>query len=124
IVFSVFVLFLLLGASCKAQSATVTTLSPEVKHRIVSEIRSRYHVGPDIDVTVSDPKPSNVPGYDQIAVTLSGGSHSSNHDFLISSDRKTLAYLDKIDLSNPMEKIDVKGRPVRGNPNAKVTIVN
>jgi protein-disulfide isomerase len=40
-------------------------------------------------------------------------------------DHKTLAHLEKIDISQDlMSKIDVKGRPVRGNANAKVTIVN
>ncbi len=60
-----------------------------------------------------------------LTVTLSGGTHSSTHDFLISKDRKTLAHMEKMDLTQDlMSKIDTKGRPVRGNPNAKVTIIN
>ena len=50
-------------------------------------------------------------------------------DFLVSKDGKTLIRMTKIDLTEDpyaatMKKIDVAGRPVRGNPNAKVTIVN
>ncbi len=50
-------------------------------------------------------------------------------DFLLSQDGKTLAKVTKIDLTKDiyaerMNKIDVKDRPVRGNPNAKVTVVN
>lgn len=124
ILLSLFVVALLLGAGCKAQGASVP-LSPEIKHRIVSEIRSRYNVPPQINVSISEPKPGDVPGYDLVVVTFTGGTHTSTHDFLISSDRKTLAHLEKMDISQDfMSKIDVKGRPVRGNPNSKVTIVN
>jgi protein-disulfide isomerase len=46
-------------------------------------------------------------------------------DFLVSKDRKTLARLEKFDISTDwMSKIDVKGRPLRGGEQAKVVIVN
>lgn len=100
-------------------------LSPVVAHRIQTEVRTRYNVPPQMTISVGDPKPGQVPDYDDIVITLTGGSKPSNHDFLISKDRKTLAHLEKYDVSQDlMSKIDVKGRAVRGNPNAKVTIVN
>ena len=100
-------------------------LAPEVIHRIQAEIRTHYNVPPQITISLSDPKPGTTPGYDDLVITLSGGGKTSNHDFMISKDRKTLAHLDKYDVSQDlMSKIDVKGRPVRGNPEAKVTIVN
>jgi protein-disulfide isomerase len=72
----------------------------------------------------SELKPSDYPGYDLITVTFTG-RNVTKYDFLLSKDRKTLARLEKMDLAaDPMAKIDVKGRPVRGNANAKVTIVN
>jgi protein-disulfide isomerase len=78
-----------------------------------------------VKISISDPKPGDVPGFEKLVVTFSEGSHSTNHDFLISSDRKTLAHLEKIDLSQDlMSKIAVQGRPVRGNTGAKGTIVN
>jgi protein-disulfide isomerase len=122
-----FILFLaLIGPGCKAQTSNASgALDPEVAHRIRTEIRSRYSVPPQIQINLSEPGPSNQPGYDQIVVTFTGGSHSTTHDFLISKDRKTLAHLETIDISHDiMSKIDVKGRPVRGNANAKVTIIN
>jgi protein-disulfide isomerase len=122
-----FIIFLgLIGLGCKAQTSNSSgTLSPEVAHRIRTEIRSRYSVPSQIEISLSEPGPSSQPGYDQIVVTFTGGSHSSKHDFLISKDRKTLAHLETIDISQDMmSKIDVKARPVRGNANAKVTIVN
>jgi protein-disulfide isomerase len=116
----------LIGPGCKAQSSSGSgAVSPEITHRIQSEVRSRYNVPPQVKVSVSEPKPSDVPGYEQVVVTFSEGTHSSSHDFLLSKDRKTLAHLEKIDISQDlMSKIDVKGRPARGNADAKVTIIN
>ena len=116
-------LLTLLGPGCKAQSSS--SLAPETARRIQLEIRSRYNVPPSIEVVVAEPKPSDIPGYDQIVVTFKGGTHASTHDFLISKDRKSLAHLEKFDISKDlMSQIDVKGRAIRGNAGAKVTIVN
>jgi protein-disulfide isomerase len=113
------------SAKPPAKSEEGSALAPEITHRILTEIRSRYNVPPQIDITLSNPKPGKTPGYDDVSITFSGAGHSSSHDFLISKDRKTLAHLETIDISQDlMSKIDVKGRPVKGNPNAKVTIVN
>lgn len=123
---NVFLFLLLLGGGCKAQNATPSgALPPETTHRIQSEIRSRYNVPPQINLVLAEPKPSEVPGYDLVVVTFLGGTHTTTHDFLISKDHKTLAHLEKMDISQDlMSKINVKGRAVRGNASAKVTIVN
>ena len=121
------------GAAAKSKGSAaeakpdekVAPLAPEVVHRIQTEIRTHYNVPQQITIAVSEPKAGNVPGFDDLVVTLLGGGHSSNHEFLISKDRKTLAHMEKYDVSQDlMSKIDVKGRPVRGNPEAKVTIIN
>ena len=93
--------------------------------RIQIEIRSRYSIPPQVDIALSTLKSSNVPGYDSITITFTGGGHSTTHDFLLSKDHKTLAHLETYDISKDfMSQIDTKDRPVKGNPNAKVTIVN
>ena len=122
----VFLFLVLAGSGCKAQSSPPSSgLTPEVTHRIQKEIRSRYSVPPQVDITVSPPEGSDVPGYDKVVVTFTHDAKKTNFDFLVSKDRKTLARLEKIDISQDlMSKIDVKGRPVRGNQEAKVTIVN
>jgi len=108
-----------------AAAPTPAPLTAEIVHRVQNEIRSRYSVPQQVSITLSDPKAGSTPGYDDLVVTFTGGSHTTNHDFLISADRKTLAHMEKIDISEDlMSKIDVKGRPVKGNPTAKVTIVN
>lgn len=122
-----FVLFIAVtGSGCSAQAPGASgALTPEVKRRIQTEIRSRYSVPPSIGINLSELKASEVPGYDQVTVTFTGGTHNTTFDFLVSKDRKTLARLEKFDISQDlMAKIDVKGRPVRGNANAQVTIVN
>jgi protein-disulfide isomerase len=123
---NVVLLLLLIGPGCKAQSTSASpNLAPEITRRIQNEIRSRYSVPQAIEISVSDAKPSDTPGYDAITVTFKGGTRTSTHDFLVSKDRKTLAHLEKIDISQDlMAKIDVQGRPVRGNASAKVTIIN
>ena len=106
-------------------AAKPAPLTPEITHRITNEIRSRYNVPPQVSISVSEPKAGTMAGYDDLVVSFTGGTNTTHHDFLISTDRKTLAHLEKMDVSQDlMSKIDVKGRPVRGNSNAKVTIIN
>jgi protein-disulfide isomerase len=88
-------------------------------------VRSQYSVPQDYTVTVGTPSPSQISGYDTLPVTVGHGSHSSIVNFLISKDHKTLARLETFNLDkNPALHIDIAGRPIRGNPNAKVTVIN
>jgi protein-disulfide isomerase len=53
------------------------------------------------------------------------GGKSMNVEFLISADNTKLVHLDTLDLTqNPADAIPIAGRPIRGNANAKVTVVN
>jgi len=122
------VLLVLVSAGCSAQTAQ--TVSPETKTRIQRQIQAQYDLPPDVMIDVGPRHPSDFPTYDLVTITLSGKSgHVQKVDFLLSQDSKILAKVTKIDLTKDiyaerMSKIDVNGRPVRGNPNAKVTIVN
>jgi protein-disulfide isomerase len=119
-------MFLVMAAAgCKAQSTAPAALSPEITHRIQTEIRSRYSVPPTVQISLAAPGPSDIPGYDKVVVTFDHDGKKTTFDFLVSKDRQTLARLEKIDISQDlMSKIDLKGRPIRGNQNAKVTVVN
>jgi protein-disulfide isomerase len=121
-----FVFAFCLVVACSAQNSSAPApLASELAHRIELEVRSRYQVPPGVNVAIGTPSASEITGYDNVTVTLSGGTHSSTHEFLISKDHKTLAHMEKMDLTQDlMSKIDTKGRPWRGSPNAKVTIVN
>jgi protein-disulfide isomerase len=102
---------------------------PDLSQRIERQIRAYYELPDQVKVTLSAPRASDFPNYDAYTVTLEGDTSKKTFEFLLSKDQKTLIRMTKIDLTKDpyaenMKKIDVKGRPVRGNPNAKVLIVN
>lgn len=119
-----FFFFLTVCLGCSAQ------LAPnELSQRIERQLRVTYNVPANVTVSVSTLRASDFPNYDAVTVTFNGESKKQDFEFLISKDQKTLIRMTRIDMSkDPYEevikKIDIKGRPVRGNPNAKVTMVN
>jgi len=123
-------LALCLTAGCRAQTTPSQTAVQGLTDAALSRhievmVRSQYNVPQDINVTIGTRKPSQIPGYDTLPITLAHGAKQTVIDFLISSDGKTLARLEKFDLAkDPLFSIDVNGRPIRGNPAAKVTVIN
>lgn len=119
-------LAILMTAGCKAQTATQTSLDPAVLNRRIEVlVRAQFNIPQDYAVTLAARKPSQVNGYDTLPITFSRDGKTQEADFLISTDGKTLARLDTFDLvKNPIFSIDVAGRPIRGNPDAKVTVIN
>lgn len=115
---------LLVCIGCSAQ------LAPnELQQRIERQLRVTYNVPADVKMTFSPPRASDFPNYDAITVTFKGETKTQDYEFLVSKDQKTLIRMTRMDLSkDPYEeiakKVDLKGRPVRGNPNAKVVVVN
>ncbi len=125
IYFLVCLLALGMAAGCKAQPPQQGTFDKAASRHIEILVRSQFGVPEDVDVSIGARKPSQIPGYDALPITLSKGATSKMVDFLISTDGKTLARLETFDLAkDPMSAIDVTGRPMRGNPAAKVTIVS
>ena len=123
--FLVAVVFLCLGCAAQANS-------PEVNQRIARQVRVYLgdKIPPSVNVEVGPRTAStDFPGYDKVAVTLSQGERKQNIDFLVSKDGNSLVQVRKFDISKDpyaeiVKKIDVNGRPVRGNKDAKVTIIN
>jgi protein-disulfide isomerase len=112
---------LCLTAGCKAQ----TVSDPALDRRIEVTVRSQFNVPQDYNVVLGARKPSAINGYDDLPVTISRGAKSQVVDFLISADGKKLARLESFDLTKaPGSDINLAGRPIRGNPAAKVTIIN
>ncbi len=91
-------------------------------------IREELNVPPQYEIAVGPREKSDVNGFDTIAVTFSLPSQPQKKqmvEFLLSKDSNTLARLSKWDIgTNPVSLLPIEGRPVRGNPEAKVTIVN
>jgi protein-disulfide isomerase len=120
-----------LTAGCKAQTAPSPSAAPvspgdaALNRRIEVMVRSQYNVPPDYSVAIGARAPSKIDGYDSLPVTLTRGEKSTVIDFLLSRDNGTLARLETFDLAKaPGLAIDIAGRPVRGNPAAKVTVIN
>jgi len=119
---------LAVAAGCKAQTTPSNALDQKTIRRIDVEVRTKLSVPPEYQVAVSPRLPSDVPGFDtvQITFTLPGHpDHTQTVPFLLSKDGKTLARIARWDISkDPAEIAPSTDRPVRGNPNAKVVIVN
>ena len=114
-----------LAVGCKAQTTPTPPDASQMNRRIEVMVRSQYNVPQDYTVTVGARKPSQFPGYDSLPITLAKGDKKTVVEFLMSTDGNTLARLEKFDLQkDPLFNIDVTGRPIRGNPAAKVTVIN
>lgn len=114
----------LLCLGCSAQNAN----SPDLNRRIEKQIRTTFHIPPQVPIQLGERKPSEFNGYDSINVKFGSAARSEGFDFLISKDSKTLLQMTKMDLTvdpgaEVMKKIDVSNRPIRGSKDAKVTIV-
>jgi protein-disulfide isomerase len=116
---------LLVCFGCAAQSANT-----DLNKSLERQVRSYFSIPAGVQINIGERKPSpEFPGYDALTITFTQGENTKKYDFLLSKDAKTLVRLTKLDVSSDpyaetMKKIDTSGRPVRGNRDAKVTIVN
>jgi protein-disulfide isomerase len=118
-------LALCMAAGCKAQSTPQTAQDLTLARHIEITVRSQFNLPPSLGVSIGQRKPSKIAGYDSLPVTISHNDKNTVIDFLISTDGKTLARLETFDMTkDPSAAIDLTGRPIRGNPAAKITVVN
>jgi protein-disulfide isomerase len=123
--FLVGLLALSLTIGCRAQANGPSGQESDLNRRIEVMVRAQFGVPAEVSVELGKRTPSQIPGFDTIPVTLSRGPSKKEIDFLISADNQKLARLETFDLTkNPIFNIDVAGRPIRGNPVAKVTVIN
>jgi protein-disulfide isomerase len=101
---------------------------PVLQRKIEVMIRAELAVPPQYEIAIGPRQKSDVNGYDTIAVTFSLPSQPDRKqtvDFLLSKDSSTLARLSKWDIGpDPAAMLPTSGRPMRGDPDAKVMIVN
>jgi protein-disulfide isomerase len=119
-----FLVLLLICLGCSAQST-----SPDTARAIERQVRAYYKLPPDVQIIIGPIHPSDFTNYDAVKLTFTKGTHKDDYDFLISKDAKTLVKMTKLDLTKDpnaeaMKKMDVSGRPTRGNKDAKVVVVN
>ena len=117
----------LTSLGCHGQvPASGDKLSPEVARRVEILLRQRAKITPEDSLTFSGKEPSEIPGFDKIEITVAAhGQVSPPIPFLLSKDGKTLAQLNKYDISkDPKTLVSAAGRPSRGGPDsAPVQIV-
>ncbi len=122
------IVLLMLCVGCSAQP-NKSTVQPDINERIQRQVRAFFNIPPDVVITVGTPAPSEFANYDLVPVTMTRQDKSQKTEFLLSKDGKTLIRFTKLDLTKDpyaetMSQISLTDRPVRGNPDAKVTIVN
>jgi protein-disulfide isomerase len=118
---------LLLGltAGCKAQTTPSASSDLTLNRRVELQVRSEFDLPNDVSVSVGTRKPSQFTGYQTLPVTLAHGAKTQEIDFLISDDNAKLIHMSTMDLTTtPGDTISLAGRPIRGNPSAKVTVIN
>lgn len=118
---------LLLGltAGCKAQITPPSAPDPALNRRIEVLVRTQFDLPADVALSIGARKPSQFTGYETLPITITHNGKPQEVDFLISDDGTRLVHMDTMDLTkDPADAIPVAGRPIRGNPAAKVTVVN
>jgi protein-disulfide isomerase len=88
-------------------------------------VRSQFEVPPNVDVAIGATSKSEFPGFENLPITFSSHGKQTVVNFLLSSDGNTVARLERFDISHsPTDVISTQNRPLRGTPDAKVTVVN
>jgi protein-disulfide isomerase len=121
------------GAAAPAQASgnsqpaapAANAIDPALKRKIEIQIRNRFsNLPPSVQFDIHDRKASDIAGWDQLTVDLITNRGKQPITLYISKDNKQLAHIERFNLENvPGANVNTQGRPVRGNPNAKVTVI-
>jgi protein-disulfide isomerase len=130
---------LLICLGCSAQSPPQSSTTPssaapsapptDLVRVVERQVRSHYSLPPDVKVIIGPLRASEFANYDAVTITFASPDKKQDFEFLLARDHKSLLRLTKLDLTadpyaDVIKKIDVNGRPTRGNKDAKVTVVN
>ena len=117
------------SSTSKQVPATSTSATPtQLQKNVEAYLRHLYAIGPNVQLTVSVPKDSEVPGLLETTVDLKDGENTQSAKFYVSKDGKYLVRGDVSDLSkDPLAetrgRIQMKDAPILGDPKAPVTLV-
>jgi protein-disulfide isomerase len=114
--------------SSAAKQPAPSTAPTELQKSVEAYLRHLYAIGPNVQLTVSVPKDSEVPGLLETMVDVKDGDNSQSAKFYVSKDGKYLVRGDVSDLSkDPLAetraRIQMKDAPSLGDPKAPVTLV-
>ena len=131
-----FLVLLAICLGCSAQSPPAqpappsgSAIPPDLMQVVDREVRAYYALPPDVKVVASPLHASEFPNYDALTIEFVGPQKKQSYEFLLARDHKTLFRMTRMDLTKDpyaeiMKKIDLVGRPMRGNKDAKVVLVN
>jgi protein-disulfide isomerase len=100
----------------------------ELNRRIERQVRAYAEAPPESKITLGARSPSSFAGYDNLPVIIEANGTKKTFSFLLAKDGGKLLYVREFDLSEDpyakaMSRIDLRGRPIRGAQDAKITIV-
>src|SRR5260370_6246600 len=106
----------------------VSAVQTPLQKNVEAYLRRLYALGPNVQLTVSAPKESEVPGLLETTVDVKDGENSQSAKFYLSKDGKYLVRGEVSDLSkDPMAEtralLQTKDAPSLGDPKAPVTLV-
>ncbi len=111
---------------CVAQSAPT-----DLAKKMERQIRATYKVPPEVKISIGVPSNNpEFPNFESVIVTVDNGNGKKQDlTFLISKDHSSMMRVTKFDLTKDpfaeaLNKMEIKGRPVRGAKDAKVVVVN
>jgi len=110
-----------------AASESIAEQTP-LQKSIEAYLRNLYAFGPEVQLTVSAPKESAIPGLLETSVSVKTGEGSEDAKFYVSKDgryliRGEVTELAKDPLAQNRALIDLTDAPSLGNPKAPVTLV-
>lgn len=116
------------GSSSPAGGGAATAPQTPIQKSVEAYLRHLYAFGPDVQLTVSAPKESEIPGLLETNVVLKMGENTENAKIYVSKDGKYLVRGEVSDLSkDPVAEnralLQIKDAPSLGDPKATVTLV-
>jgi protein-disulfide isomerase len=110
------------------QVAVASAPPTQLQKNVEAYLRHLYAMGPNVQLTVSAPKDSEVPGLLETTVDVKDGENSQSAKFYVSKDgrylvRGEVSDLSKDPLAETRARIQIKDAPSLGDPKAPVTLV-
>ena len=114
--------------SATAAKPTAAASQSPLQNTIEAYVRNLYAFGPDVDVTVSEPKDSGMAGLLETTVSVKVSGNNEDAKFYVSKDGKYLVRGEVSDLTkDPLAAnralMDLTSAPSMGDPKSAVTLV-
>jgi protein-disulfide isomerase len=115
-------------AAAQQPASSAETAAETAKDRLEQYVRHLFVWGPEVTVDISDPRHSELAGFNEFVVTAKSGGASQKETYYVSPDgakliRGIVYDLGKDPFAETREQIDKSGHPAFGPDSAPVQIV-